>query len=127
MDTEDRKVENVNEIAKMLTDDLNSKVSEDVKDFIKRKKLNLKCDLNEDADFIKNVEVKEIKSALKNEKYGITLANLLATCCGEWVIGRRRGEGGERICMLSCLVSVSGCVQLGMGEWGSLSSFSLFV
>ena len=74
MDTEDGKVENVNEIANMLTDDLKSKVSvekefEDVKDFIQRKNLNLKCDLIEDTDFIKNVELKEIKTALKkNEK-----------------------------------------------------------
>ena len=73
MDTEDGKVENVNEIANMLTDDLKSKVSvekefEDVKDFIQRKKLNLKCDLIEDTDFIKNVELKKIKTALKKMK-----------------------------------------------------------
>ena len=73
MDTEDGKVENVNEIANMLTDDLKSKVSvekefEDVKDFIQRKKINLKCDLIEDTDFIKNVELKEIKTALKKMK-----------------------------------------------------------
>ena len=46
LDTEDEKVENVNEIANTFTDDL-KKVSvekefEDVKDF---KNLNLKCDL----------------------------------------------------------------------------------
>ena len=62
MDTEDGKVENVNEIANMLTDDLKSKVSvekefEDVKDFIQRKKLNLKCDLIEDTDFIKKCRI----------------------------------------------------------------------
>ena len=43
LDTEDGKVENVNEIASMLTDDLKSKASlekefEDVKAFIQRKK-----------------------------------------------------------------------------------------
>ena len=59
----------------MLTYDLKSKVFvekefKDVKDFIQRKKLNLKCDLIEDTDFIKNVELKEIKTALKkNEKF----------------------------------------------------------
>ena len=43
LDTEDEKVENVNEIANMLTDDLKSKVSvekelEDVKDVFQKKK-----------------------------------------------------------------------------------------
>ena len=60
--TEDGKVENVNGIANTLTDDLKSKVSvekefEDVKDFIQRKKINLKCDLIEDTNFIKKSRI----------------------------------------------------------------------
>ena len=57
---------------KQQTDELKSKVSvekefEDVKDV--KEKLNLKCDLIKDTDFIKNVELKEIKIIkIKNEK-----------------------------------------------------------
>ena len=39
-----------------------------LKSLFKEKKLNLKCDLIENADFIKNVELNEIKSALKKWK-----------------------------------------------------------
>ena len=73
IDSINGKIENDNEISRILTNDLKSKVSieksfTDIKEFVLRKNVNLKCEFIEELDFVKNVEIKEVKEALKKMK-----------------------------------------------------------
>ena len=65
IDSINGKIENDNEISRILTNDLKSKVSieksfTDIKEFVLRKNVNLKCEFIEELDFVKNVEIKEV-------------------------------------------------------------------
>lgn len=65
LDTEYGYIENVNDLKLNISIE---KEFNEVKEFIQGKNLNLKCDFINYADFIKNLELKEIKNALKKEK-----------------------------------------------------------
>ena len=64
LDTEYGYIENVNDLKLNISIE---KEFNEVKEFIQGKNLNLKCDFINYADFIKNMELKEIKNALKKK------------------------------------------------------------